>query len=122
MTTLPIYPAFLLDNEVNEGENKGEKTIGDQPDNILKLIREGVSEGVNEGVNEGANANIYDIINILTNVAGLNAVEIASRTKRGLSTIERYLRLLRKKEVIELRGAPKTGGYYLTGKAKDSLR
>jgi len=118
MTTLPIYPAFLLDNEVNEGENKGEKTIGDQPDNILKLIREGVSEGVNEG----ANANIYDIINILTNVAGLNAVEIASRTKRGLSTIERYLRLLRKKEVIELRGAPKTGGYYLTGKAKDSLR
>ncbi|MDD4192544.1 MAG: hypothetical protein PHI28_14520 [Mangrovibacterium sp.] len=114
MTTLPIYPAFLLDNEVNEGENKGEKTIGDQPDNILKLIREVVSEGVN--------ANIYDIISILANVAGLNAVEIASRTKRGLSTVERYLRLLRKKVVIEFRGASKTGGYYLTGKAKDSLR
>jgi ATP-dependent DNA helicase RecG len=55
-------------------------------------------------------------------VAGLNAVEIASRTKRGLSTIERYLRLLRKKEVIEFRGAPKTGGYYLTEKAKGKLK
>jgi len=103
-----------LRDEVHEGVIKERQTGYNQIDNILRLIH--------EGVNEGVNANIYDIINILSNAAGLNAVETASRTKRGLSTIERYLRLLRKKEVIEFRGAPKTGGYYLTEKAKSNLR
>jgi ATP-dependent DNA helicase RecG len=88
ITTLPVHPAFL----------KG--------------------EGVNEGVNEA----IYDIINILFSVSGLNAIELASRTERGLSTIERHLRLLRKKEIIEFRGATKTGGYHLTDKAKEKLQ
>ena len=114
ITTLPIHPAFFAEDEIREGVNKGSTTNDSQHDNILRLIREGVNEGVNE--------NVYDIISILTNVAGLNAVEIASRTKRGLSTIERYLRLLRKKEIIEFRGAPKTGGYYLTEKAKKLLK
>ena len=114
ITTLPVHPAFLLEDKMSEGVNKGIKVIDSQYDNVSKLILKGVNEGVNE--------NIYDIINILVNVAGLNAVEIASRTKRGLSTIERYLRLLRKKELVEFRGAPKTGGYYLTKKAKDKLK
>ena len=114
ITTLPIHPAFLLEEEMSEGVHKGVKLSDGQNDSILKLIREGVNEGVNE--------NVYDIINILTNVPGLNAVEIASRTKRGLSTVERYLRLLRKKEVIEFKGVPKTGGYYLTPKAKEKLK
>ena len=118
ITTLPIHPAFFAEYEIREGVNKGSKTNDSQHDNVLRLIREGVNEGVNEGINE----NVYDIISILTNVAGLNAVEIASRTKRGLSTIERYLRLLRKKEIIEFRGAPKTGGYHLTERAKKLLK
>jgi predicted transcriptional regulator len=40
---------------------------------------------------------------------------------KGLSTVERYLRLLRKKGIIQFRGISKTGGYYLTDKAKDKL-
>ena len=68
------------------------------------------------------NENIYDIIQILLNVSGLNAIEIATRIHKGLSTVERYLRLLRKKDIIEFRGAPKTGGYHLTEKAKDKLK
>ncbi|MBL7967557.1 MAG: hypothetical protein JNK09_11195 [Prolixibacteraceae bacterium] len=118
ITTLPIHPAFLLEEEKSEGVHKEVKLADGQHDPILKLIREGVNEGANEGVNE----NVYDIINILITVPGLNAVEIASRTKRGLSTIERYLRLLRKKEIVEFKGAPKTGGYYLTSKSKDKLK
>jgi ATP-dependent DNA helicase RecG len=107
-----------LEEEMSEGVHKGVKLSDGQHDAILKLIHEGVNEGVTEGVNE----NVYDIINILINVAGLNAVEIASRTKRGLSTVERYIRLLRKKEIVEFKGVPKTGGYYLTQKAKDKLK
>ncbi len=71
ITTLPIHPAFLLEEEMSEGVHKGVKLSDVQHDAILKLIHEGVNE------------NVYDIINILINVAGLNAVEIASRTKRG---------------------------------------
>jgi ATP-dependent DNA helicase RecG len=55
-------------------------------------------------------------------VSDLNALEIATLANKGLSTIERYLRLLRKKEIIEFRGAPKTGGYFLTEKAKNKLK
>ncbi|MDR1884420.1 MAG: putative DNA binding domain-containing protein, partial [Prevotella sp.] len=114
ITILPIHPAFLSD----DGEDNSVKIIDNQYDNIFTLICEGVNEGINEGINE----NIYDIINILLNVPGLNAVEIASRIHKSLSTIERYLRLLRRKEIVEFRGAKKTGGYYLTGKAKDRLK
>ncbi|GAB6011944.1 winged helix-turn-helix domain-containing protein [Viscerimonas tarda] len=78
------------------------------------LIREGVNGGVNDGVN--------DIVNILLNVSGLNAVEIASRINKSLRTVERHLRLLRKKEIVEFRGASKTGGYHLTDKAKEKLK
>jgi len=62
-----------LENKISEGVNKGMNNIVSQHDNILKLIHEGV------------NKNVYDLINILVNVAGANAVEIASRTNRGLS-------------------------------------
>lgn len=99
ITTLQIYPAFLLEGEKSEGVHKGVEVTDGQDDVILRLIYEGANEGVNEGVNE----NVYDIINILINVPGLNAVEIASRTKRGLSAIERYLSLLWKKEIVEFK-------------------
>jgi len=52
----------------------------------------------------------------------LNAVEIASRLNKSPRTIERYIRILRKKGTIEFRGIPKTGGYYLTDKAKEKLK
>ena len=31
---------------------------------------------------------------------------------KSVPTIERYLRILQKKEIVEFRGARKTGGYY----------
>jgi ATP-dependent DNA helicase RecG len=116
MVTLPIHPAFRSDEGVNDGVSEDVK-MSQQFDNeinvIYSLIREGVSEGVNEGVNE--------IIDLLLKTTGLNAVEIAERTGKSLATIERYLRILRKKEIIEFRGAPKTGGYYFTAKVTDIL-
>ncbi|MDR1919603.1 MAG: winged helix-turn-helix domain-containing protein, partial [Tannerellaceae bacterium] len=54
--------------------------------------------------------------------SGLNASEISGRINKSIPTVERYLRLLRKKGIIEFRGVPKTGGYYLTDKAKAKLR
>jgi DNA-binding IscR family transcriptional regulator len=52
----------------------------------------------------------------------LNAFEIATRINRSPRTTERYLQVLRKKEIVEFRDIPKTGGYYLTDKTKDKLK
>jgi ATP-dependent DNA helicase RecG len=112
--TLPIHPAFLSDDGandgVNNGLNEGVNIVVNQIDKIAKIIREGVNEGVS------------DIVNILLNISGLNAIEISSRMNKSLAQVERYLRLLRKKGIIEFRGIPKTGGYHLTDKAKDKLK
>jgi ATP-dependent DNA helicase RecG len=110
ITTLPVHPAFLEDEGVSEGVKDSEN----QCNKNLSLIHEGVSEGVSEGVN--------DIVNILLNISGLNAIELSVRMNKGLSTVERYLRLLRKKGIIEFRGIPKTGGYHLTEEAKEKLK
>jgi ATP-dependent DNA helicase RecG len=44
-------------------------------------------------------------------------------TKRGKSkpSIERYLRTAKEVGIIEFKGAPKTGGYFLTEKMKAKL-
>jgi ATP-dependent DNA helicase RecG len=83
-------------------------------DKILKILHGGVNDGVNGGVNE--------IVGILLNVSGLNALEIATRINKSSRTTERYLRILRKKGIVEFRGIPKTGGYYLTEKANNKLK
>jgi len=114
ITTLPIHPAFLTDDGVSGGVDGGVKQIENQLDKIYSLISGGVDGGVNDGIN--------DIIVILLNASGLNAIEIATRINKSARTTERYLRILRKKEIIEFRGIPKTGGYHLTDKAKDKLK
>jgi ATP-dependent DNA helicase RecG len=92
ITTLPIHPAFLPDDGINDG----------------------VSDGINDGINE--------IVNILLNVSGLSAIEIASRIDKSIPTVERYIRILRRRDIIEYRGSKKTGGYHLTETAKDKLK
>ncbi|OJV86671.1 MAG: hypothetical protein BGO34_04110 [Bacteroidia bacterium 44-10] len=77
ITTLPVHPAFNSDDGLNDGLN----------------------DGVNDGVNE--------LVEILLNISGLNATEIAGRMNKSVPTVERYLRLLRKKGIVEFVGAPK---------------
>ncbi len=117
ITTLPIHPVFMENNGVNEGINEGVKSfqISDsKKEKIYSLIRESVNEGINEGVNE--------LLDILMNVPGLNAIELAARMNKSDATIERYLRILKKKEIVEFRGARKTGGYYFTEKVNPVLK
>ena len=105
ITILPIHPAFISDENSNDGVNKSENQ-----NNIIKWI---LRDGVNDGV--------IELVKLLLNTSGLNTFEISGRINKSIPTVERYLRLLRKKEIVEFRGAPKTGGYYLTEKAKNKL-
>ena len=59
ITTLPIHPAFLAGEGVNEGVNEGDggiQQIKYQEDKINELINGGISEGVSEGVNGNCHA------------------------------------------------------------------
>lgn len=84
-------------------------------------VGEGVSEGVSEGVNvadivgvsEGVNAELRKLIALVDVTPGMNAKQLAAAIGKGHSTVERYLKTLRENRLIEFRGAPKDGGYYL---------
>lgn len=72
-----------------------------------------IGEGANEGVNEGANEGVNILIEIISRNPGLKAPSIARLINKSLSTTERYLKQLRNRNIIEFRGASKSGGYYL---------
>lgn len=81
---------------------------------------EGVNEGVNEvfieGVSEGVNKELNTLIKAIKNNAGLKAPELSKIINKGLSTTERYIRILKKAGLIEYKGASKTGGYIIIKK------
>ncbi|RZF58570.1 ATP-binding protein [Sphingobacterium corticibacterium] len=80
-------------------------------------VREGVNEGVNyvmvAGVSEGVNAELRKLIALIDATPGMNAKQLSSAIGKGHSTVERYLKILRENQLIEFRGAPKDGGYYI---------
>lgn len=59
------------------------------------------------------NENEQAILDLLKRKSGLNASEIAESISKSWRTTMRYLKSLNEKDLIEFRGAPKTGGYYL---------
>lgn len=88
-----------------------------------------LNEGVNEGVNEG-DAHV-DVINQIEDVSdttkielakilrlfrdneGLKLKDIALRIGRSTKSVERYLKILKDLSLIEFRGSPRNGKYYV---------
>ena len=50
---------------------------------------------------------------------GLNANEISEHIKKSIPSVARYISSLKKRELIEFRGATKTGGYYIITEKKE---
>ena len=69
---------------------------------------------VNGIINGIVNENEQTILNLLKAKPGLNASEVAESLSKSWRTTMRYLKSLNDKGLVEFRGAPKTGGYYLT--------
>jgi len=46
---------------------------------------------------------------------------IVDSSEKSRTTVAGYLRIARNANVIEFKGAPKTGGYYLTEKMKKQI-
>lgn len=91
-------------------------------DSVKSLIDDGVNDGVIDGVNDGVRKEVIRLtILILTN-EGAKALDIATKSGKSKPTIERYLRIAKKVGIIEFKGAPKTGGYFLTPKMKEKIK
>lgn len=73
---------------------------------------------VNGIVNGIVNENEQAIINLLAATPGSNASEISKHLNKSLRTTMRYIKTLQDKDLIEFRGAPKNGGYFLKIKQK----
>ena len=71
------------------------------------LLKISICEGVNEGVKQELN----QILSFLKSNPMKKAPEIADFLKKGNSTVERYLKILKENGYITFEGSPKTGAY-----------
>ena len=82
---------------------------------------DGVIDGVIDGVTEDARERLKQILITLIENEGLRTVQISELTSIPVSSLERYIKQLKNVELIEFKGAPKTGGYYLSKLAQTEL-
>ena len=80
--------------------------------------QESLDESKNKGVNEGVNA----LLAIITQHPGLRVPLLAEKMRTSAKNVERWLKQLKETNEIEFRGAPKTGGYFLTAKESPTTR
>ena len=70
------------------------------------------------GVNGGVNGGVTSIVEYIREHPGCRANTIADAVQVPLRSVQRYLSQLKKENIIEFRGAPRNGGYFLkSGKA-----
>ncbi len=82
---------------------------------------EGVSEGdthidaINqiENVSDTTKIELAKILHLFHDNEGLILKDIALRVDRPAKTVERYLKILKDLSIIEFRGAPRSGKYYV---------
>ena len=70
--------------------------------------RVGETEGINEGVNEGVNP----LLALIIQKPGQRTPALAKTLNTSAKNIERWLKQLKDSQLIEFKGAPKTGGYH----------
>ena len=117
-TVLPVSDAFFTGNQ--DG-NQDSNQDGNQ-DNLIVAINRQINGGVNEGVNEGVRKEIIELVAILMISEGLKVHDLVAKRGKSRATIERYLKLAKKLSIIEFRGTPKTGGYYITQSMRNRIK
>jgi len=110
---------YEKDEIVNEGVNE---PVNIPINGVLRKngpVNDRVNDRVNELVNKPLNDNEISIISLLKITPGLNANEISEHIKKSIPSVARYISSLKKRELIEFRGAAKTGGYYIITEKKE---
>ncbi|HEX2867211.1 MAG TPA: RNA-binding domain-containing protein [Ignavibacteriales bacterium] len=79
---------------------------------IASFRRKSVLQPKVEGINEGISEGLKSLLAYIRSNPGRNAVVISKESGVPFKTIERRLKQLREKGLIEFRGSKKTGGYF----------
>ena len=98
----------------NQDSIAAESCVCDDPINANEGANDHINDHINvdEGINEGINEVEALILAFLEKKPGAKGGEITQFLQKGTSTMERYLKLLKEKRLIEYRGSRKTGGYF----------
>jgi ATP-dependent DNA helicase RecG len=73
-------------------------------------------EGITEGITEEVKDKIKKILLVIHDSEGIRTTNIGQKADTPSKSVERYLKLLRDNDIIEFRGANRTGGYYIKQK------
>ena len=73
----------------------------------------GLSGGLNGGLNDGLNDGQQKVIQLIQENEGIKVKDISLQLNMPIDTIDKHIRVLIKKNLIERRGSKKTGGYYI---------
>ena len=74
-----------------------------------------------DGISNGVKLQLKKVVLVLKKHPGIMATDIASYIGKPKPTTERYIGVLKRIAMIEFRGAPKSGGYFLTEKALERI-
>ena len=69
--------------------------------------------GLNGGLNEGLNEGQQKVILLIQENEGIQVKDISIRLNMPVDTIDKHIKVLINKNLIERRGSKKTGGYYI---------
>ncbi len=82
----------------------------------VTLFKKKLNEGVNDGLNDELNSGQKEVYLFIKNKSGIMAKLISNELNMPFGTVDRHIRVLLKKGLIERRGSKKTGGYYIIKK------
>ena len=99
-------------------------TLKEQKEDLHKdypkiIQNEGVNEGVIynfEGVTDSVKIELTNVLSLFKNEEGLKLKDIALNIGRSTKSVERYLKILKDLSLIEFRGSPRNGKYYIIKK------
>ena len=117
---LPEFEVEKNDGGVNDGAIDGAKEKLDVVNDVVNdAVKRGIIDAVNDAVNDGL-IGVVNLVNQSDNGVSINGlIESIGKSHR---TVQRYLQILKTLDLIEFKGASKTGKYYLTKKMKEKLK
>ena len=117
-----VVDGLIADGILLQSKN-GKVSMSKEYSRIVATIghRDNKNGGVNGDVNGGVNVlsrSLKEVFSIVKSYPGIKIKQIAEIRNRAESTISKQLAELKKKGLIEYRGADKTGGYYVSSLMK----
>jgi len=126
----PVLTATQIDSIyalINENVNGNKRPLNDEINNENDKINNENDKINNENdkindENDKIKESLFIIIKFLYYTPNQNRIDLTKITQKGQASTDRYIKILKDANIIEFRGSRKTGGYYLTQRAKERLQ